>query len=156
MTNVSAAVRRTLVVVLALNALVTLIKLVVGFHTHAVTVVGAGLESGLDLMNNIIALTIIRIAHRGPDEEHPYGHAKFETLGTLAVVGFLSISCFELVRQGVRALTASESPHATRMCRSSATRTWAARVRSAWSRCAGRGRSPPRFARMKACPCSNG
>src|SRR5205809_1826466 len=113
--SASSAVRRTLIVVLALNALVTLVKLAVGIHTGVLTVVGAALESGLDLLNNAIALTVVGIAHRGPDEEHPYGHAKFETLGTLAVVGFLSISCFELVRQGVRALTASESPHATRM-----------------------------------------
>lgn len=102
--NTTSAVRRTLAVVLALNALVTLMKLVVGLRTGALTVVGAALESSLDLINNVIALTLVRIAHRGPDEEHPYGHAKFETLGTLAVVGFLSISCFELILQGTRAL----------------------------------------------------
>lgn len=102
--NATRAVRRTLAVVLALNALVTLMKLFVGLHTGALTVVGAALESSLDLINNVIALTLVRIAHRGPDEEHPYGHAKFETLGTLAVVGFLSISCFELILQGTRSL----------------------------------------------------
>jgi len=104
LTSTSTAVRRTLVVVLALNALVTIIKLIVGVRTGAITVVGAALESGLDLLNNLIALTLVGIAHRGPDEEHPYGHAKFETLGTLAVVGFLSISCFELLREGISAL----------------------------------------------------
>ncbi|HJQ20813.1 MAG TPA: cation diffusion facilitator family transporter [Gemmatimonadaceae bacterium] len=98
------SVRRTLAVVLALNALVTIMKIVVGVHTHTLTVVGAALESGLDLMNNVIALTLVGIAHRAPDEEHPYGHAKFETLGALAVVGFLSISCFELMRQGAASL----------------------------------------------------
>lgn len=103
----SNAVRRTLLIVLALNALVTLMKLFVGLHTRALTVVGAALESGLDLMNNVIALMLVRVAHRDPDEEHPYGHAKFETLGTLAVVGFLSISCFELLRQGIRSLVAA-------------------------------------------------
>jgi len=98
------AVRRTLAVVLALNALVTLMKIFVGVHTQTLTVVGAALESGLDMMNNVIALTLVGIAHRAPDEEHPYGHAKFETLGALAVVGFLSISCFELIRRGADAL----------------------------------------------------
>lgn len=98
------AVRHTLLVVLALNALVTVIKLIVGARTGALTVIGAGLESTLDLINNIIALSLVRIAHLEPDEEHPYGHGKFETLGTLAVVGFLSISCFELLRQGTLAL----------------------------------------------------
>ena len=97
--SVTLAVRRTLIVVLAMNALVTIIKLVVGVRTGTLTVVGAALESGLDLLNNVIALTLVGIAHRAPDEDHPYGHEKFETLGTLAVVGFLSISCFELLRE---------------------------------------------------------
>jgi cation diffusion facilitator family transporter len=106
-------VRRTLIVVLAMNALVTIIKLVVGVRTGALTVVGAGLESGLDLLNNFIALTLVGIAHRAPDEDHPYGHEKFETLGTLAVVGFLSISCFELLREGVIALVSGTPVHQT-------------------------------------------
>ena len=104
MTAVTRSVQRVLLIVLGLNALVTLIKLVVGIRTGALTVVGAGLESALDLLNNVIALTLVRIAHAEPDEEHPYGHGKFETLGTLAVVGFLSISCFELLRQGTLSL----------------------------------------------------
>jgi len=103
------AVRRTLIVVLLLNALVTLVKLIVGAHTGALTVVGAALESGLDLLNNVIALTLVAIAQREPDEEHPYGHAKFETLGALAVVGFLSISCFELLREGVLSLISGKT-----------------------------------------------
>src|SRR6185503_106575 len=107
--SVATAVRRTLVVVLALNALVTVVKLAVGLRTGTLTVIGAALESGLDLLNNLIALTLVGIAHRGADEEHPYGHAKFETLGALAVVGFLSISCFELLREGAIALV-SGSP----------------------------------------------
>jgi cation diffusion facilitator family transporter len=105
----SRAVRRTLIVVLALNALVTAIKLVIGVRTGVLTVVGAALESGLDLLNNFIALTLVGIAHRAPDEEHPYGHEKFETLGTLAVVGFLSISCFELLREGIIAIVRGTS-----------------------------------------------
>jgi divalent metal cation (Fe/Co/Zn/Cd) transporter len=105
------SIRRTLIVVLALNALVTISKLVVGVRTGALTVVGAALESGLDLLNNIIALTLVGIAHRAPDEEHPYGHEKFETLGALAVVGFLSISCFELLREGVSALMQGTAVH---------------------------------------------
>jgi len=102
--QVSADVRRTLLIVLALNGLVSGIKLMVGVRTGALTVIGAGLESALDLMNNVIALALVRVAHQAPDEEHPYGHAKFETLGTLVVVGFLSISCFELLQNGVAAV----------------------------------------------------
>ncbi len=97
----SPAVRRVLLVVLALNAVVLAIKIGVGVRTGALTVLGAALDSGLDLLNNVIGMMLVSVAARAPDEEHPYGHAKFETLGALGIVGFLSISCFELLRQGI-------------------------------------------------------
>lgn len=103
-TVTSAAVHRTLLGVLILNGVVAGTKLVIGMRTGALTVVGAGLESALDLLNNVIALAVVAIARREPDEEHPYGHEKFETLGALAVVGFLSISCFELLRAGTESI----------------------------------------------------
>ena len=83
--------------VLALNALVVLVKLVVGIRTGSLTVLGAALESALDTLNNVIGMLLVSIAARAPDEDHPYGHDKFETLGALGIVGFLSISCFELM-----------------------------------------------------------
>jgi cation diffusion facilitator family transporter len=100
----SPAVRRVLIVVLLLNALVAFVKVIVGIRTGALTVLGAALESSLDMFNNVIGVMIVRVAGRGPDEDHPYGHDKFETLGTLGIVGFLSISCFELLREGVSSL----------------------------------------------------
>lgn len=106
----SPAVRRTLIIVLVLNAVVALFKVVVGVRTGALTVLGAALESGLDMLNNMIGVTLVGVAGRAPDEDHPYGHDKFESLGALAIVGFLSISCFELLREGVTALVKSRSP----------------------------------------------
>jgi len=107
----SPAVRKTLAIVLVLNAIVLLVKIVVGIRTGALTVLGAALESGLDLLNNIIGMVLVAVAARAPDEDHPYGHDKFETLGALGIVGFLSISCFELLREGVTALTEHRVPH---------------------------------------------
>jgi cation diffusion facilitator family transporter len=103
-------VRRTLLIVLALNAVVAVVKLIVGARTGALTVLGAALESGLDMFNNIMGVTIVAVAGQAPDENHPYGHDKFETLGALAIVGFLSITCFELLRSGVSALMSNREP----------------------------------------------
>src|SRR5213080_3827529 len=106
----SPAVRRVLAFVLALNALVVLVKLIVGVRTGSLTVLGAALESGLDTLNNLIGMLLVSIAARAPDEDHPYGHDKFETLGALGIVGFLSISCFELVRGAVNELLQGAHP----------------------------------------------
>jgi cation diffusion facilitator family transporter len=103
-------VRRTLLIVLALNAVVAVVKLIVGARTGSLTVLGAALESGLDMFNNVMGITIVAVAGQAPDENHPYGHDKFETLGALAIVGFLSITCFELLRSGVSALMSNRAP----------------------------------------------
>jgi cation diffusion facilitator family transporter len=100
----SPAVRRVLAHVLILNAVVVLVKLVIGVRTGSLSVLGAALESALDTLNNVIGMLLVTVAARAPDEEHPYGHDKFETLGALGIVGFLSISCFELLREGAIAL----------------------------------------------------
>lgn len=102
--------RRTLLIVLALNGVVALAKLIVGARTGALTVLGAALESGLDMFNNVIGVAIVGVAGLAPDEDHPYGHDKFETLGALGIVGFLSISCFELLRSAIGALMHRRMP----------------------------------------------
>jgi cation diffusion facilitator family transporter len=107
----SAAVRRVLLVVLVLNVVVLVTKNVVAIRTGALAVLGAALESGLDVLGSLLGILLVTVARRAPDDDHPYGHAKFETLGTLGIVGFLSISCFELLREGVMALARGESPH---------------------------------------------
>jgi cation diffusion facilitator family transporter len=104
-------VRSALIVVLVFNAAVALVKVFIGVHTGALTVLGAALESGLDMLANLIGIMLVGVAAREPDEDHPYGHDKFETLGAIGIVGFLSISCFELLREGVAALITSTRPH---------------------------------------------
>lgn len=97
----TGGIQRTLALILVLNAAVVGVKLVVALRTGSLTVIGATLESSLDSMNNVLAIIVVALAARGPDDDHPYGHDKFETMGALAIVGFLSISCFELIRGGV-------------------------------------------------------
>ncbi|HET9799825.1 MAG TPA: cation diffusion facilitator family transporter [Gemmatimonadaceae bacterium] len=105
--------RRALVVVLVLNAISAGLKTGVGARTGALTVLGAALESVLDMLSNVVAILAVSVAARAPDEDHPYGHEKFETLGTLGIVGFLSISCFELLRQSIGDLFGSPGPPST-------------------------------------------
>lgn len=112
-TRRQTGVRRVLLVVLGLNMLVLAIKNVVAIRTGAVAVLGATLESGLDVLGSMMGLLLVSVAAREPDEDHPYGHGKFETLGTLGIVGFLSISCYELLRESVVALIRDEAPRAT-------------------------------------------
>jgi cation diffusion facilitator family transporter len=94
----SRAVRRVLLGLLVANLVVVGAKLIIGLRTGSLGVLGDAVHSSVDAMNNVLALVVTWIAAREPDEDHPYGHEKFETLGALAIVVFLSITGFELVK----------------------------------------------------------
>jgi cation diffusion facilitator family transporter len=98
------AVRATLLAILVANAAVVAVKLSIGIRTGTLAVLGAALESGLDMLNNVMGILLVTLAAQAPDDDHPYGHDKFETLGAIGIVGFLSITCFELLREGVQKL----------------------------------------------------
>ncbi len=92
------AVRRVLWIVLILNALVAGSKLVVGLLTGAVSMIADGFHSSMDASSNVVGLVALRIASQPPDEDHPYGHRRFETLATLAIGGLLLVAAWEILR----------------------------------------------------------
>jgi cation diffusion facilitator family transporter len=93
-----------LLVTLAANLAAVGLKLAAGVHARSLAVMAEAANSSLDAWNNVLALTLAGIAAQAPDEEHPYGHAKFETLGALAIVAFLSITVYELVSSAISRL----------------------------------------------------
>jgi len=99
-------VRGVLLRVLGANVIVIAAKLAVGITSGSIAVLGDAAHSGIDAVNNLVGLAAMRVAAAPPDELHPYGHGKFETLAALAVAAFLSVTCFELVEGAVRRLLA--------------------------------------------------
>jgi len=103
-------IRRVLIGILVANILVVLTKAVVSIRSGSLAVLGDTIHSTIDAGNNIIALAVVRVAGKAPDDDHPYGHGKFETLGALVVVVFLSASILELMRGAVVRLTVGGTP----------------------------------------------
>ena len=101
----SASVRRVLAGLLVANGAVLLVKVIIGVRAGSLAVLGDAMHSSVDAVYNVLGLVVVRVAAREPDEDHPYGHGKFETLGALSIVMFLSITCFELVRSAIGRLT---------------------------------------------------
>jgi cation diffusion facilitator family transporter len=97
----SSAVRRVLAGLLVANILVLIAKATIGVIAGSLAVIGDAIHSSADAVYNVLGLIVIRVAAREPDEEHPYGHGKFETLGALGIVVFLSVTCVELVRSAI-------------------------------------------------------
>ena len=65
------------------NIVLATSKCVVGVIYRSSGLIADGLHSFSDLLSDILILIINRFSHNDPDENHPYGHARFETLGTV-------------------------------------------------------------------------
>ena len=68
----------------ASNSVLTLLKIVVGGWTGSVGILSEAAHSGTDLIASAIALYSVRAADTPPDEDHPYGHGKIESISGLA------------------------------------------------------------------------
>lgn len=103
--NRYADVARVLMRVLFLNLIVALAKIAFGYASGAVSVLSDGFHSLADAGSNVVGLIGIRIARQPPDDDHPYGHRKYETVAAAAITGFLLAIVFEVLRNAFGRLT---------------------------------------------------
>ncbi|ADK79369.1 cation diffusion facilitator family transporter [Sediminispirochaeta smaragdinae] len=70
------------------NGLLSALKVTVGFFSGSLALVGDGIDSATDVVTSFVSLLTAGIVERPPDNEHPYGHARAETVAT-KILGFL-------------------------------------------------------------------
>jgi cation diffusion facilitator family transporter len=93
----AADVSSVLYRVLFLNLAVASAKIALGVATGAVSVLSDGFHSLTDTASNIVAIIGVRIADAPPDEDHPYGHRKFETMASVGILLFLLLVLIEVL-----------------------------------------------------------
>lgn len=98
-TGRTARVRFVLGAILVLNLIVAVAKLAVGLVAGSLAMITDGLHSLLDGASNVVALIGVSVAARPADNDHPYGHHRFEMLSTLAIAGFMLLALGEIVDQ---------------------------------------------------------
>ena len=106
-----AGVARVLTRVLFLNLLVALAKIAFGYSSGAISILSDGFHSLTDAGSNVVGLVGVFAARRPPDDDHPYGHRKYETVAAVGVVGFLALVMFEVLRNAFNHLTGRSAPH---------------------------------------------
>lgn len=94
-------IRRVLIITLIANVLVAAAKLSIGLLTRSLAMVADGFHSLLDGTSNIIGLISNALAARPADEDHPYGHRRFETLASMAIGGLLVLTAWEIIKSSV-------------------------------------------------------
>ena len=97
--NKFGEVQKVLWIILFLNIAVAAAKIIMGTIINSTSLTADGYHSLTDGSSNIIGLIGIRLAAKPIDEEHPYGHRKFETLASLFIVGMLVYLALKIISE---------------------------------------------------------
>lgn len=111
--TVRRQVRHVLLVTLILNLLVAFGKIAVGMLTGALAITADGFHSLMDGASNIVGLVANHLAAQPPDEDHPYGHRRFETLAALVIAALLLLTAWEIAGAALGRLQDGIAPQLT-------------------------------------------
>lgn len=97
------AAHRTTWVSVWVNIVLTVFQLVVGIFAHSQALIADAIHSLSDLVADGVVLVANQHSGKGPDDDHHYGHLRFENAATLAVGMLLVVVGLGMLwRSGVR------------------------------------------------------
>jgi cation diffusion facilitator family transporter len=82
--------QRLLVLSAIIDLALGLLKIIVGWFANSHALIADGIHSFSDLATDLMVWVLNRIGAEEPDDDHPYGHARFETFGAL-ILGIILI-----------------------------------------------------------------
>jgi cation diffusion facilitator family transporter len=109
----TAQLQRNTIIGLAASVLLAAGKLAAGLIGHSSALVADAVESLADTVGAVIVWQALRHSARPPDEDHPYGHGKFEAIAALVVGGLLLVAAALIIVEAFREiLTPHQAPAA--------------------------------------------
>src|SRR5689334_1165224 len=95
---------------IAVSALLGCTNIIVGLLTRSTSVVATGFEFTGDVLASSIVLIGMGVAARPPDDNHPYGHGRFETLSAFIVGVILAGGGVMICYQSLQSVGARHEP----------------------------------------------
>lgn len=82
------------------NLLLVCVKAAAGFAANSAAMVSDAVHSLSDFITDIIVLVFVRVSGRPQDEDHDYGHGKYETIATMFIGLALAAAAIGIVVSG--------------------------------------------------------
>ena len=92
------------------NLIVASAKTIYGLLTGTLTMIADGIHSFVDAAASIMGLFATHYAGKPSDEDHHYGHQKYETLAALGVAIFIALTSWEILKHALTRLIDQELP----------------------------------------------
>ncbi|MBV8658509.1 MAG: cation transporter [Burkholderiales bacterium] len=102
---------RTSLISGGVNIVLAALQILIGFWSHSQALVADGVHSLSDLVADIVVLVVNKHSHAAPDEDHHYGHARYENFASLLLgVILLLVGLMMLWRAGERLTSGGAAP----------------------------------------------
>ncbi|MFB7138667.1 MULTISPECIES: cation diffusion facilitator family transporter [unclassified Bacillus (in: firmicutes)] len=85
------------------NLLLAIVKLIIGYIGNSKALLADAVHSASDVAGSIAVLFGLRAAKMPPDEDHPYGHGKAESIAAIIVAVLLFIVGIEITKSSITA-----------------------------------------------------
>ncbi|MDB5575782.1 MAG: cation diffusion facilitator family transporter [Bradyrhizobium sp.] len=82
---------RVAVISIFASAAMAVTKFAVGISIGSLALISEALHSSVDVVATVITWLVVRVSDRPADDEHHYGHGKFESLSALGVIAMLYV-----------------------------------------------------------------
>jgi cation diffusion facilitator family transporter len=83
-------------------AAMTLLKLAAGLLSGSLGVLSDAAHSALDLAGSALTFFSVRVSDKPADEDHTYGHGKYENLSAFAEAGLMAVSCAWIIWEAMQ------------------------------------------------------
>ncbi len=110
--DVQTAVRVSVVSIVS-NTILSLFKLAAGFIAHSGAMISDGVHSASDVFSSIIVIIGVKLAGDKPDNEHPYGHERFECVAAIILAVLLSLTGLLIGAEAIGDITAGDYKYFT-------------------------------------------
>lgn len=90
---------------IAVNLLLSVFKLAAGFLAGSSAMVSDGIHSASDVFSTFIVIIGVRISGKASDEDHPYGHDRFECVASIILAILLGLTGVGIGMSGIEKLT---------------------------------------------------
>ncbi|MCF7953744.1 MAG: cation diffusion facilitator family transporter [Spirochaetales bacterium] len=102
------AIRKTSVIGILGNAVLAAVKIIVGLLSNSFALVSDGIDSSTDVLTSGITYFTAGISSQPPDEKHPYGHGRAETIAAKLVAFVIFFAGSQLIISALKQLAAGE------------------------------------------------
>ena len=102
--------RRVALASIGVSGLLACSNIIVGLVAHSTSVMATGFEFAGDVLASSIVLIGMGVAARPADENHPYGHGRFETLSAFVVGVILAAGGIMICYQSLQAIGVRHAP----------------------------------------------